>query len=59
MHKMPRPFDKLYYLDLALPNDDDTELVSPPTSKDIRRQLIPHLARLLQHSIPRNVRVPP
>ena len=28
-HRMPRPFDKLYYLDLALPNDDDAELVSP------------------------------
>ena len=25
-------FDKLYYLDLALPNDDDAELVSPPAS---------------------------
>jgi len=31
MHKMPRPFDRLYYLDLALLNDDDAELVSPPT----------------------------
>ena len=59
MHKMPRPFNKLYYLDLALPNDDDTELVSLPTSEHIQRQLIPHLARLLQHSISRNVRVPP
>lgn len=28
-HRMPQPFDKLYYLDLALPNDDDAELVSP------------------------------
>ena len=31
-HRLPRPFDKLYYLDLALPNDDDAELVSPPAS---------------------------
>ena len=37
-HKMLRPFDKLYYLDLALPNDDDTELVSPPAFKHIRTQ---------------------
>ena len=28
-HRMPRPFDKLYYLDMALLNDDDAELVSP------------------------------
>ena len=40
-HKMPWPFDKLYYLDLALPNDDDSELVSPPTSKHIWCQLTP------------------
>ena len=28
-HRMPRPLDKLYYLDLAFPKDDDAELVSP------------------------------
>ena len=39
-HKMPQPFDKLYYLDLTLLNDNDSELVSPPTSKHIGCQLI-------------------
>ena len=38
-HKMPRPFNKLYYLGLALPNDDSSELVSPTTSKHIWFQL--------------------
>ena len=40
-HKMLRPFDKLHYLDLALPNDDSSELVSLPTSKHNWCQLTP------------------
>ena len=58
-HRMPWPFDKLYYLDLALPNDDDTELVSPPAPNTFSFNWFPHLARLLQHPISCNVRVPP
>ena len=51
-HKIPltQPIDRLYYLDLALPNNDNVELVrltaqTHSTSND------PHLAQLFQYSV--------
>ena len=58
-HRMPRPLDKLYYLDLALPKDDDVELVSPPSLNTFSFNWLPRLARLPQHPIPCDIRVPP